>query len=92
MHILHGINYDSPHDLDVLEASNQANGATLHQDIALGEQFQSFESVSIRSNQPLSTFDESLLIPYVGPTSIRRYLILMTSLMTLSSITLNACW
>lgn len=35
MDVLHGVYHDSPHDLYVLEATDQTDSSTLHQDITL---------------------------------------------------------
>lgn len=66
VNILHGINNDPPQNLNILEPSNNTNCATLHQNVTLSEKFQSFKSISIRANQSLPSFYESLFVPDIG--------------------------
>ena len=62
VNILHGVDDDPPHDLETLEPPNQTDCPSLHQNVALGQQLQGLQGVSVGTNQPLPPLDEPLLV------------------------------
>jgi len=61
--ILHAVDYNSLHCLQIFKFTHHRNSVTLHKDVALIKQLQGFEGHAVGANETLSTLDEFLAIP-----------------------------
>jgi len=58
MHILHAINNDAVHVLEILKFTHRRNCVTLHQNIAIGQELKSFQSHAFGTDQSLATLNK----------------------------------
>ena len=64
MDVAHAVLHDTHHSLDVLVVTHGAHGVALHQDVAIGQEFESFQSLAVWSDQTLPSLDELFLVAY----------------------------
>ncbi len=66
MNIEHGVFNHSSTEFQLFVTSHHTHSVTLHHDVTLGQQLQSFQGLASWSDQPLSTFDKGLLVANIA--------------------------
>jgi len=64
MDIVHAIHHHGTHLLESFEWTHARDGITLHEYVAISEQFKRFKGGTIRAKQSLPSLNEALLVAY----------------------------